>query len=68
MPIFHNRAQPIREINNSLYLIQAILPIETIKNVEDVKQYLGSDIAFRVNKEGSFYFCTEVEEAKIEEI
>ena len=68
MPIFHNRAQPIRQINNSVYLIQATIPIERVSNVDDVKRYLGSDVAFKVNKEGVFYFCSEIQEAEYEEI
>ena len=68
MPIFHNKAQPIRNINNSVYLIQAILPIEMITRVEDMKNYLGSEIAFKVNKEGVFYFCNEIVETEFEEI
>ena len=70
MPIYPNRNQPIRNINNSLYLIQAILPIESFSKVrvEDMKNFLGSDTAFRVNKEGVFYFGTIIEEPEIEEI
>ena len=70
MPIYPNRNAPIRNINNTLYIIQAILPIESFSTVriEDMKDYLGSDTAFRVGKEGVYYFCTEIEEAQIEEI
>jgi hypothetical protein len=70
MPIFHKRAQQIRYINNSLYIVQAILPIPTVEKVkvEDVKKYLDSEVAFRVNKEGVFYFCRQVAEAEYEEI
>ena len=68
MPIYPNRLQPIRQINNNLYLIQAILPIEMITQPNDMKDYLGSDVAFRVGKEGVFYFCTLIEEAEYEEI
>jgi len=70
MPIFHNRAQPIQSINDTLYLIQAMFPIDTINpgRIDAMKQFLGSDVAFRVNKENHFYFCTKIEDVNFEEI
>lgn len=68
MPIYPNRSRPLQLINDTLYLIQAKFTIDQVKNVEDIKRYLGSDVAFRVNKEGVFYFCEEVPEVEYEEI
>ena len=69
MPIYPNRLQPIRNINQNLYLVKAVLPIEMIGDrIEDMKNYLDCEIAFKVNKEGAFYFCSEIEEVDYEEI
>jgi hypothetical protein len=66
--IYVNRQRPIQRINDNLYLISAEIPITKVKNVQDVKNYLGCDTAFRVNKKGTYIFCETIQEIQYEEV
>lgn len=68
MEIFTNKRQPIQYINKIPFLIYAIIPILKINNVTDVKNYLGCTTAFKNDREGVYYFCSEIEEVEFEEI
>lgn len=65
MGVFINKYRPIQKINNNLYLLYAEIPIDKVMNVQDVKNYLGCDTAFRNNKTGTYIFGNEIEEAEI---
>ena len=67
MKIFPNRYRPIQYINKIPFLIHAIVEIEKVENkVNEMKQYLGCDTAFKNLKENVYYFCEEIKE--VEEI
>lgn len=66
--IYTNKSQPIQYINKTPYLIHAVFPITEVKNVVDLKNYLGVDTAFKQNSTGNFIFCNEVTEPEYEEI
>jgi len=73
MPIFPNKNQPIQYINQTPYLIRGVLSIDEIDSnenvkVEDIKNYLGVDTAFRNQRQNSYIFCTEILEPEYEEI
>lgn len=68
MKIYVNRFKPIQKINENLYLISAEIPITEVQNVQDVKNYLGCDTAFRNNKTGTYIFCETIQDVAYEEI
>ena len=68
MAIIPSYKRPIQYINNTPYLIHAIIPIERCRNVNMIKEWLGVDTAFKVQREGTYYFCEEIEEAEWEPI
>lgn len=65
MTIFLNKFRHVQYINKIPYLIYAIIPIERLKHTTDMKNYLGCKTAFKNIREGVYYFCEEIEEAKI---
>ena len=65
---FPSYKRPIQYINNTPYLIHAIIPIDRCKNVPLIKEWLGVDTAFKVNREGTYYFCETIEDANWEQI
>jgi hypothetical protein len=67
MKIFPNRYRPIQYINKIPFLIHAIVEIEKVESkVNEMKEYLGCDTAFKNLKENVYYFCEEIKE--VEEI
>ncbi len=73
MPIYPNRNQPIQYINKLPYLIRGVFRIDEIDgnenvSVEDLKKYLGVEVAFRNQKHQNYIFCSEIKEAQYEEI
>ena len=64
--VYINKFRPIHRIGTSLYLIYAEIPITKVHNIQDVKNYLGCDTAFRHNKTGNYIFCDEIKEAEIQ--
>lgn len=67
--IYPKKYRPIRKIiNNDLYLIFAEIPTGNVKNIQDVKQYLGCDVAIRDNTNNIYIFCEKIEEVDYEEI
>lgn len=68
MPIFPNRNQPIQYVNKIAYLIQATYPINHIKDVNLIKNWLGSDIAFKNQRQGIYLFGKIIEDIEFEEI
>jgi len=65
---FPSYKRPIQYINNIPYIIHAIIPIERCKNVSMIKEWLGVDTAFKVQREGVYYFCETIEDAQWEPI
>ena len=63
--IYVRRNQPIQYINGNPYRIHAVWKIPLVTDIPSFKQYLGCDTVFKNDKEGVFYFCNELEEAKI---
>lgn len=57
--------RPIERINDRLYIIYAIYPIDRVRDVNGIKKWLGCDTAFKVNQKGEYWFCEEIEEAQI---
>lgn len=68
MSRFPSYKRPIEYINGKAYIIYAIYPIERIKDAPAVKEWLGCDTAFKHNKQGTYIFCQEIEDAKYESI
>jgi hypothetical protein len=66
--IFPSHRRKARYINNNLYIIHAVIPIDRCKNVNMIKEWLGVDTAFKVQREGAYWFCELVEEPEWEEI
>ena len=60
--------RPIRYINNTSSPVHAIIPIERCKNVNMIKEWLGVDTAFKVQREGSYWFCETIEDINWEQI
>jgi hypothetical protein len=60
--------RPIEYINGNPYLICAIIPIENCKNVSLIKEWLGADTAFKVQREGKYWFCETIQEINYEPI
>jgi hypothetical protein len=56
---------PIQKINDSLYQIIAEYPIDRVKDVQGLKDWLGCDVAFKSNQNGTYIFCKKIEEANI---
>ena len=68
MPTYPNKNQPIQYINDIAYLIQATFPINQVKDVVLIKEWLGSDIAFQNQRQGIFLFGKIIEAVEFEEI
>tara|TARA_Y200000002_G_C22618321_1_gene637026 strand:+ start:140 stop:343 length:204 start_codon:yes stop_codon:yes gene_type:complete len=64
--IYPSYKRPIHYINNTPYVVHAIIPIHRIKDVRLVKEWLGCDTAFKLAREGNYWFCVEIEEANWE--
>lgn len=54
--------RPIQEINNELYLIHAEYPVNRIKDVNLVKEWLGVDQVFKSHRDGTYLFCELIKE------
>jgi len=68
MRVYPNKLKPIQYINHTPYLVFANYPIQKIKDVSLVKEWLGCTTAFRSDKQGIFIFCDEVEEVQWENV
>ena len=66
--IFPSYKRPIEYINHRPYLIHAIIPIERIRDAKLVKEWLGVDTAFKVQREGNYWFCEIIEDIKWEQV
>lgn len=66
--VFPSYKRPIQYINNTPYIIHAIIPIERCKNVSMIKEWLGVDTAFKVQREGNYWFCETIEDIQWENI
>ena len=49
--IYPSYKRPIHYINNTPYVVHAIIPIHRIKDVRLVKEWLGCDTAFKLARE-----------------
>ena len=56
----------IERINDKLYVIYAVYPIERCRDVPTIKQWLGCDTAFKVNSKGEYWFCDEIQDIEWE--
>jgi hypothetical protein len=66
--IFPSNKRKARYINKTLYIIHAVIPIDRVKNAVMIKEWLGVDTAFKVQREGTYWFCELVQETEWEEI
>ena len=66
--IFPSNKRKARYINKKLYLIHGVIPIDRVKNATMIKEWLGVDTAFKVQREGAYWFCELVEEPEWEDI
>ena len=57
-----------RYINDNLYIIHAVIPIDRVKSAPLIKEWLGVDTAFKVQREGTYWFCELVEEIEWENV
>ena len=57
--------QPIQRINEDLYLVVAEYPLDRVKNISDVKEWLNCEVAFKNGNTGTYLFCNKIEEAHI---
>ena len=65
---FPSNKRKARYINKQLYLVHAVMPIDRVKNPTMIKEWLGVDTAFKVQREGTYWFCELVEEPEWENI
>lgn len=57
--------EPIQRINEDLYLIIAQWPMERVRDVQAVKEWLNCEYAFKTNNPPNYIFCRKIEEAQI---
>jgi hypothetical protein len=62
---YPSNRKPLREINGNLYEVVADYPIEIVVDPAGIKEWLGCDTAFKVNREGVYMFCIKIEDAII---
>ena len=65
---FPSNKRKARYINKQLYLVHAVIPIDRVKNPTMIKEWLGVDTAFKVNREGAYWFCEEIKEIDWEDV
>ena len=66
--LFVNKLQPIQYINKIPYVLHGLIPISLVKDANDVKAYLGCDVAFKNTKDGFYYFCETIPDTEFEEV
>ena len=66
--IFPSHRRKARYINDNLYIIHAVIPIDRVKSAPLIKEWLGVDTAFKVQREGTYCFCELVEEIEWENV
>jgi hypothetical protein len=59
--------RPIRSIDENLYQIYAEYPIDKVKDAQGLKEWLGCETTFKSNQNGTYIFCSKIEEAQIVE-
>jgi hypothetical protein len=64
---YSKKNRTLRSINDILYQIYAEYPIDRVKDVQGLKQWLGCENAFKHNQSGTYIFCSKIEEAQIVE-
>ncbi len=57
--------EPIQRINEDLYLIVAQWPMERVKDVQMIKDWLECEYAFKTGNPPTYLFCKKIEEAEI---
>ena len=65
MPVYPSHKRPIEYINNRAYIIHAVFPIDRVKDAVGIKEWLGVGTTFKSNRNGTYIFCDEIEEATI---
>ena len=61
--IYPSYKRPIEYINNKPYLIH-IIPIERVRDVKGIKEWLGCDTSFKVRGR-DYWFCEEIKRESI---
>jgi hypothetical protein len=67
MPIYPSYKRPIEYINDRAYIIHAVFPIDRVKDSPGLKEWLGCETTFKSNQNGTYVFCSKIEEAQIVE-
>lgn len=65
---FPSYKRPIEYVNGNAYLVHAVYPIVSVRNPSLVKEWLGVDTAFKVNRDGTYWFCEEIQEIDWENV
>lgn len=68
MPRFPHKPYSLEVINGTMYEILAEYPITKVLNASLVKQWIGADTAFKVNRNGVYIFCREVQDIEWEDV
>lgn len=63
--IYPPHIRPIKYINNTPYLIHAIIPIEKVRDGKAIKEWLGVDTMFKV-RNTEFWFCNQIQDVEWE--
>lgn len=54
--------RPVQNINGRLYVIHAEYPMDRVKDVRMVKEWLGVDTVFTQHSSGTYWFCEIIED------
>lgn len=57
--------RPLREINGILYEVVADYSIDKVLDPVGIKEWLGCDTAFKVNRDGIYMFCLKIDDVEI---
>jgi hypothetical protein len=53
---------PIQRINDKLYQVIAEYPLDSVRDVNGIKEWLECDVAFKSNHTNSYLFCRTIED------
>jgi len=68
MSRFIGNPYPLEIINGKMYEVRAEYPITKVLDANLIKKWLGVDTAFKVNRNGSYIFCNEIQDVDWEDI
>lgn len=55
---------PLQRINDKLYQLVAEYRIESVKDVNVIKEWLNCDVAFKNNNTATYLFCRTIEDVE----